>query len=229
MNYSLRHFLSFVTCISLALAFTQVTPLLSFTALVVGIGLAFHLLEQTVWRFLVCCALFGIGIYAITFTTLAEVLAPPETATSVKDVSEHRAWVESTKPLLHHTSIPIGALFGLTAGIGYLQFCRMREKSIRSVHRFLLYAALIVSMIGMVGALDYSISHSYMVGKLLVIEFAGETPALYPPNSDRLFALQFTNTYFAISCPLLFCMCLMTLGVHVYAARRRKRLLSIRS
>lgn len=220
MIFTLRQFLVFVAIIGVAIALTQRPPFFAFVTLVFGFGISFFLLRTMTWRLLWVCTLFGVGIYAIAFTLAAEMLAPPDTATFAKEVTERRTWIESTVPFRSRTTIPVGALFGLTAGIYYQFFRRQRNKPIEIVHRYWMYGALMVSTIGIVGALNNSIKHFYTMGKLLVLEFDGRFTGLYPPEPDRLFAVHVNDSYFAISYPLTIVVSVLLVGAMVCAVRR---------
>ncbi len=224
MNFSLRDFLGFVVIICLALALTQVPAVFGFAALIVGFGIAFLILDTTTWRFFLCCALFGIGIYTIAFEIVVKVFAPPETSPAVKAYTEHRMWIESTKPLQHQTSIPVGALLGLTIGIVYRNVRRQINKPITTVHRYWVYAALVISSIGIAGAVEYSIEHFYTNGKLLVFQLKGDTPIRYPSKPENWFAIHLNMRTFAISYPSLIGLGFLAIATVIYALRRRKHL-----
>ncbi|MDG2185457.1 MAG: hypothetical protein P8K79_07245 [Mariniblastus sp.] len=224
MNFTLRQLIVFTTMVCLAVALTQISPVFGFAALIFVLGAACFLLERVTWQVFLCCALFGIGIYTVSFVIVAECLAPPETlGFRTRGNSEHRSWIAATKPLQHHTAIPIGALLGLLFGIGFKRFREMRNRPIQSVHRYLIYAAVFVSTIGIVGAVDSSFDLWYTMGKLLVFDFAGDVTGTYPPRPDRWFAFHLNHHYLAISYPLLIGVVLLLVGTFAWTIKRNKQ------
>ena len=226
MKFSLRHILGFVAIICLALALTQVSPVFALATLIIGLGVAYYLLDTTIWKFFFCCILLGIGIYTIAFVTTAEFLAPPETAAGFKGISEHWTWIWETKPVQHHTAIPIGALVGYLFATAFIKIQELRGKTIPSIHRFVMYFSVAISMFGIVTSVDYAIKHSYTFGKLLVFEFEGEILSNYPPNPERMFEIHLNENYFAISIPMLICGCLLVAGLIGYTIFRQKQALT---
>ena len=211
MQIRLKQLFGFLVLVSIALACVQQLPIISMIVLLLLLGGAYFFVPFSTWRISVVGTFAGIACYVMLFLFTILILAAPLDNPRTKGPNPHADFVNACIPFITCTAIPFGGMLGFISATFYVNLRGKFKKACELIDPFALLAAMIGAFVGPVVAYNTSISHVYTYGRMLVFDFGGQLDTVYlandwsneyPIESMRMFNVQLTNNYFAVSYPL---------------------------
>lgn len=230
MQIRLKQLFGLLVLVSIALASVQQLPIVSMVVLFLLLGGAYFFVPFSTWTISVGGTFAGIACYAALILLTTIIVAVPLDHQRDNVTNPGSGFGDACLSFLESTAIPLGGMLGFIAATFYVNLRGKFKKACELIEPFALLAAMIGAFVGPVVAYNTSISHVFTYGRMLVFDFSGQLNTVYlandwsneyPVESMRMFNVQLTNNYFAVSYPLaIFTAAISTVAIAVLIWRQ---------
>ena len=230
MRFSLTNLFGYLSFACVAMALTQLNPVIGFCLFLVTLFVLGMILSAENWEHFFSCVILTMSVYCLSCVLLIDFAWPDPFPGTRALNSDREAWRDKHFGIVQSTMIPIACLIG--SAIWGIWQTRLGGAEERSGNWYVREAMLIV-VAGCSVLLFFlfypaiGLEKTLRHGNQIMFIWQHQEPFDYPANADRWIAMEWREKYLSVSVPLLVASATVSIGFIFWALKFvRPKLLS---